>query len=140
MCLCFFVLATTGVYQNQHHTCRCSLHWAEAFCLANASMGLNMSVRAPWMQFIVQCQRTFGFQDQALGTPGRYLAEILSWNACNTVSMQAAWEQAVVRDILGGMAAMRCFCQDLEQSQQQGLAHLHSLHQTEAQVLVFAAM
>ncbi|KAL0047104.1 hypothetical protein WJX82_006637 [Trebouxia sp. C0006] len=44
---------------------------------------------------------------------------------------QAAWEQAVVQDILGGMAALRFFCRDLEQSQQQGLAHLHFLHQSD---------
>ncbi len=48
--------------------------------------------------------------------------------------VQAAWEQAVVQDIFGGMAAMRFFCRDLEQAQQQGLAHLHSLHQADAQV------
>lgn len=48
--------------------------------------------------------------------------------------LQAVWEQAVVQDILGGMAALRFFCRDLEQSQQQGLAHLHSLHQSDAQV------
>ena len=48
--------------------------------------------------------------------------------------LQAAWEQAVVQDILGGMAALRFFCRDLEQAQQQGLAHLHSLHQAHAQV------
>ena len=45
--------------------------------------------------------------------------------------LQAAWEQAVVQDILGGMAALRFFCRDLEQSQQQGLAHLHFLHQSD---------
>ncbi len=50
------------------------------------------------------------------------------------VVLQAAWEQAVVQDILGGMAALRFFCRDLEQAQQQGLAHLHSLHQSDAQV------
>jgi len=50
------------------------------------------------------------------------------------VVLQAAWEQAVVQDILGGMAALRFFCRDLEQAQQQGLAHLHSLHQAHAQV------
>lgn len=54
--------------------------------------------------------------------------------------MQAAWEQTVVGHILGGMAAMRCFCRDLEQRQQQGLAHLQSLHQTEAQVGVSNAL
>jgi len=51
--------------------------------------------------------------------------------------LQVAWEQAVVQDILGGMAALRFFCRDLEQAQQQGLAHLHSLHQSDAQVLFF---
>ena len=45
--------------------------------------------------------------------------------------LQAAWEQAVVQDILGGMAALRFFCRDLEQSQQQGLAHLRFLHQSD---------
>ncbi len=49
--------------------------------------------------------------------------------------LQAAWEQAVVQDILGGMAALRFFCRDLEQSQQQGLAHLHFLHLSDAQML-----
>ena len=41
----------------------------------------------------------------------------------------------MVQDILGGMAALRFFCRDLEQAQQQGLAHLHSLHQSDVQVL-----
>ncbi|KAL0038977.1 hypothetical protein WJX77_003833 [Trebouxia sp. C0004] len=48
---------------------------------------------------------------------------------------QAGWEQAVVQDILGGMAALRFICRDLEQAQQQGLAHLHSLHLSDCQAL-----
>ena len=58
------------------------------------------------------------------------IARLTSW----IVALQAAWEGAVVQDIMGSMAALRFFCRDLEQAQQQGLAHLHSLHLAEAQV------
>ena len=53
---------------------------------------------------------------------------------CCPCLVQAAWEQAVVQDVVGGMAALRFLWRDLEQAHRQGLARLHSLHQADTQV------
>ena len=57
-----------------------------------------------------------------------------SIHRCCLCLVQAAWEQAVVQDVVGGMAALCSLCRDLEQAHRQGLARLHSLHQAHTQI------
>ena len=55
-------------------------------CLANASMALALSAHTPWcnpVSHVSACWLT----GLGLGTPSRYLARIISWNACKILSI-----------------------------------------------------
>ncbi|DBA78488.1 TPA: hypothetical protein ACH3X2_007976 [Trebouxia sp. C0005] len=93
----------------------------------------DVDAEAKLLQKVQQAQQSS--MDQRLAMLESTLVQSLDSSLASQSGLdhRAAREQAVVQDILGGMAALRFFCRDLEQAQQQGLAHLHSLHQAHAQ-------